>query len=70
MMTDADGSLDEFSLFALDYEDDRHFFLAQYFRTNMILRLQLTPISTQPYKSLVLRCGSQIEMRKPTMFAT
>ena len=32
IMTSADGSLEDFSLFALDYEEDRHFFLAQYFR--------------------------------------
>ena len=44
MMTDADGSLDEFSLFALDYEDDRHFFLAQYFRDQYD-----TAIATYPY---------------------
>ncbi|MCH2654838.1 MAG: cell surface protein SprA, partial [Flavobacteriales bacterium] len=44
MMTDADGSLDEFSLFALDYEDDRHFFLAQYFRDQYDIA-----IATYPY---------------------
>ena len=44
MMTDADGSLDEFSLFALDYEDDRHFFLSQYFRDQYD-----TAIATYPY---------------------
>ena len=28
------GALQEFSVFALDYEADRHFFLAHYFRDN------------------------------------
>ena len=28
------GSLEEFEMFALDYDEDRHFFLAQYFRNN------------------------------------
>jgi len=28
------GTLQEFSIFALDYEEDRHYFLAQYFRDN------------------------------------
>ena len=32
IQTNGEGTLDEFSLFALDYEDNRHFFLAQYFR--------------------------------------
>ena len=28
------GTLQEFNIFALDYEEDRHYFLAQYFRDN------------------------------------
>ena len=44
MMTSADGTLEEFSLFALDYEDDRHFFLAQYFRDQYDFA-----IATYPY---------------------
>jgi len=44
MMTSADGTLEEFSLFALDYEEDRHFFLAQYFRDQYELS-----IATYPY---------------------
>ena len=32
IQTNGEGTLEEFSLFALDYEDNRHFFLAQYFR--------------------------------------
>lgn len=38
------GVLEEFSLFALDYEDYRHFFLAQYFRDNYD-----TAVKTYPY---------------------
>ena len=34
IQTNGEGTLEEFSLFALDYEDNRHFFLAQYFRDN------------------------------------
>jgi cell surface protein SprA len=44
MMTSAEGSLEEFSLFALDYEEDRHFFLAQYFRDQYDFA-----IATYPY---------------------
>ena len=44
MMTSSDGNLEDFSLFALDYEEDRHFFLAQYFRDNYD-----RAIATYPY---------------------
>ena len=34
IVTQGGGRLQEFSLFALDYEEDRHFFLSHYFRDN------------------------------------
>lgn len=44
IIASGDGTLEEFSLFALDYEEDRHFFLAQYFRDNYD-----KAVSTYPY---------------------
>jgi len=37
------GLIDEFNLFALDYDEDRHFFLAHYFRENYDRALQNYP---------------------------
>lgn len=39
-----DGTLEEFSIFALDYEEDKHFFLSQFFRDQYDKAL-----STYPY---------------------
>ncbi len=37
------GTLEEFELFALDYDENRHFFLAQYFRNNYNRALENYP---------------------------
>ena len=37
------GTLQEFNIFALDYEEDRHYFLAHYFRDNYDLFLKNYP---------------------------
>ena len=42
------GTLQEFSLFALDYEADRHFFLAHYFRDNYDAFLKTYPYINSP----------------------
>ena len=42
------GTLQEFSIFALDYEADRHFFLAHYFRDNYDKFLQSYPFINSP----------------------
>ena len=42
------GTLREFSLFALDYEADRHFFLAHYFRDNYDAFLKTYPYINSP----------------------
>ncbi|MEL0226489.1 MAG: cell surface protein SprA, partial [Flavobacteriaceae bacterium] len=42
------GALQEFSVFALDYEADRHFFLAHYFRDNYDRFLQSYPYINSP----------------------
>ena len=39
-----DGTLQEFDLFALDYDADRHFFLSQYFRDNYNAALRNYPL--------------------------
>ena len=38
------GTLEEFNLFALDYDADRHFFLSQYFRNNYDNSLKNYPL--------------------------
>ena len=43
-----DGTLEEFSLFALDYEDNRHFFLAQYFRDHYDASVKTYPYVNSP----------------------
>ncbi|MCC9042661.1 cell surface protein SprA [Myroides sp. M-43] len=40
---DGGGTLEEFELFALDYDEDRHFFLSQYFRNNYDEALEKYP---------------------------
>ncbi len=42
------GTLQEFSIFALDYEADRHFFLAHYFRDNYNKFLNTYPFINSP----------------------
>ena len=42
------GALQEFSVFALDYEADRHFFLSHYFRDNYDRFLQSYPYINSP----------------------
>ena len=42
------GTLQEFNIFALDYEEDRHYFLAQYFRDNYDKFLQNYPYINSP----------------------
>ena len=44
VVASGDGTLEEFSLFALDYEEDKHFFLSQFFRDQYDKAL-----STYPY---------------------
>lgn len=40
---DGAGTLEEFELYALDYDEDRHFFLSQYFRNNYDEALEKYP---------------------------
>ncbi len=42
------GTLEEFELFALDYDEDRHFFLAQYFRDIYDNSLEFYPYINSP----------------------
>ena len=43
-----DGSFEEFSIFPLDYDENRHFFLGQYFRDNYGKTLKTSPyLNTQ-----------------------
>ena len=53
------GTLQDFSFFALDYEEDRHFFLAQYFRDQYDRAL-----STYPY------INSQIQITRIEIWVT
>ncbi len=48
VQTNGDGTLEEFSLFALDYEEYRHFFLAQYFRDNYDKAVKTYPYINSP----------------------
>ena len=48
IQTNGEGTLEEFSLFALDYEDNRHFFLAQYFRDNYDKSVKTYPYINSP----------------------
>jgi len=48
IQTNGEGTLEEFSLFALDYEDNRHFFLAQYFRDNYDKSVKTYPYVNSP----------------------
>ncbi|KAB8152002.1 cell surface protein SprA [Kordia sp. TARA_039_SRF] len=42
------GTIEEFALFALDYDEDRHFFLSQYFRDNYDAALANYPFRATP----------------------
>jgi len=46
--TQGGGKLQEFSLFALDYEEDRHFFISQFFRDNYDAFLANYPYINSP----------------------
>ena len=48
IQTNGEGTLEEFSLFALDYDDNRHFFLAQYFRDNYDKSVKTYPYINSP----------------------
>lgn len=48
IQTNGEGTLEEFSLFALDYEDNRHFFLAQYFRDAYDASVKTYPYINSP----------------------
>lgn len=42
------GTIEEFEMFALDYDEDRHFFLSQYFRDRYDVALQNYPFVNTP----------------------
>lgn len=42
------GTIEEFALFALDYDEDRHFFLSQYFRDRYDVALENYPFENTP----------------------
>ncbi len=46
--TQGGGRLQEFNLFALDYEEDRHYFISQYFRDNYDASLATYPYINSP----------------------
>ena len=46
--TQGGGKLQEFSLYALDYEEDRHYFISQYFRDNYDSFLETYPYINSP----------------------
>ena len=46
--TQGGGTLQDFSVFALDYEEDRHYFLAHYFRDNYDKFLESYPYINSP----------------------
>ncbi len=48
VVTQGGGTLQEFSLFALDYEADKHYFLAHYFRDNYDTFLKNYPFINSP----------------------
>jgi len=48
IIAQAGGKMQEFSIFALDYEADRHFFLAHYFRDNYDFFLENYPYINSP----------------------
>ena len=64
------GTLQEFSIFALDYEADRHFFLAHYFRDNYDRFLRTYPFINSPIQITRVRFGLPIANHKPITFAT
>ena len=48
IISEGGGKLQEFSLFSLDYEEDRHYFLSQYFRDNYDTFLSNYPYINSP----------------------
>ncbi len=46
--TQGGGKLQEFNLYALDYEEDRHYFISQYFRDNYDAFLETYPYINSP----------------------
>ena len=48
LVAQGDGTLQNFSVYALDYEDNRHFFLAHYFRDNYDNFLKNYPYVSSP----------------------
>lgn len=42
------GTIEEFALFALDYDEDRHFFMSQYFRDRYDIALENYPFVNSP----------------------
>ena len=54
------GRLQEFNFFALDYEEDRHFFISQYFRDNYDLFLANYPYINSPVQITRIEFGLQI----------
>ena len=46
--TQGGGKLQEFNLYALDYEEDRHYFISQYFRENYDAFLETYPYINSP----------------------
>ena len=48
LVAQGDGTLQNFSVYALDYEDNRHFFLAHYFRDNYDNFLKNYPYISSP----------------------
>ena len=46
----SDGAFNEFSFFPLDYDSNRHFFLAHYFRKNFDIFLETSPYVNSPIK--------------------
>ena len=46
--TQGGGKLQEFDLYALDYEEDRHYFISQYFRNNYDKFLETYPYINSP----------------------
>ena len=61
------GTLQEFSVFALNYEADRHFFLAHYFRDNYDRFLRTYPFVNSPIQITRVEVGSPIGNHKPTI---
>lgn len=59
IVASGDGTLEEFSIFALDYEEDKHFFLSQFFRDQYNKAL-----STYPY------LNTQVQINRVEVWVT